>query len=101
MKQIALALDYIHNIVKIAHRDIKPENILLSENDEVKLSDFGLGTDDFDSKLKSGTRQYMAPEILSITGQKINNQLLDIWAIGITLLVMLTGKGFDVKEEDF
>ena len=44
MKQIALAMDYIHDIVKIAHRDIKPQNILLSENDEIKLSDFGLGT---------------------------------------------------------
>ena len=94
MKQIALALDYIHNIVKIAHRDIKPENILLSENDEVKLSDFGLGTDDFDSKLKSGTRNYMAPEIVNVTGKKINNQQLDIWAIGVTLIVMLTGKSY-------
>lgn len=32
-KQISLAVDYIHNVVKIAHRDIKPENILLSQKD--------------------------------------------------------------------
>lgn len=46
MKQITSALDFIHNIAKIAHRDIKPENILLSATDEVKISDFGLGTSD-------------------------------------------------------
>lgn len=43
-KQLTLAIDYIHNVAKIAHRDIKPENILLSGKDEVKVSDFGLGT---------------------------------------------------------
>ena len=61
MKQIASGMDYIHNIVKIAHRDIKPENILLSETDEVKISDFGLGTEDLEIGSRSGTKLYMAP----------------------------------------
>ena len=32
-KQLAPAMDYLHNVAKIAHRDIKPENILLSDRD--------------------------------------------------------------------
>ena len=64
------------------------------------MSDFGLGTDDFDSKLKSGTKNYMAPEITNNKGQKINNQMLDIWAIGITLIVMLSGKTYEAKEDE-
>jgi serine/threonine protein kinase len=36
------AIEYCHENAKIIHRDIKPENILLDENDDVKLSDFGV-----------------------------------------------------------
>lgn len=62
MKSLLLALDYLHNKVGIAHRDIKPENLLLSADDVLKLTDFGLSTEDSQSNNKSGTRVYMAPE---------------------------------------
>lgn len=52
----------VHTVVKIAHRDIKPENILISKNDEVKLSDFGLGTMEIETDQYSGTRLFMPPE---------------------------------------
>lgn len=86
------AIDYaVHNVAKIAHRDIKPENILLSEHDEVKISDFGLGTHKLKGKKMSGTPLYMPPES-QFSEENTSNQPGDIWALGVTLLVLLTGK---------
>lgn len=55
----------VHKIARIAHRDIKPENILLNDFDEVKISDFGLGTHKLKGKSQSGTPLFMSPESLS------------------------------------
>ena len=41
-RQLIQALEYCHNVVKIIHRDIKPEKILIDENDDIKLADFGV-----------------------------------------------------------
>ena len=37
-----MALEYCHDVVNIIHRDIKPENILIDDNDDIKLADFGV-----------------------------------------------------------
>lgn len=62
MRSLLLALDYLHNKANIAHRDIKPDNLLLSAENVLKLTDFGLSTESATSNNKSGTRAYMAPE---------------------------------------
>jgi serine/threonine protein kinase len=62
IRSLLLALDYLHNQVNIAHRDIKPENLLISADNVLKLTDFGLSTEDTTSNNKSGTRVYMSPE---------------------------------------
>ncbi|MEE3938986.1 bifunctional protein-serine/threonine kinase/phosphatase [Pseudomonas viridiflava] len=77
----------------IIHRDIKPENLLLGDDGELRLLDFGLAfcpglsaanTDDL-----PGTPSYIAPEAFS--GAEPNPQQ-DLYAVGVTLYYLLTGQ---------
>jgi serine/threonine protein kinase/regulation of enolase protein 1 (concanavalin A-like superfamily) len=89
--QIASALQYAHEH-KLIHRDIKPENILLSSNNTLLLSDFGLVLSAQSSNLRSlqevaGTAAYMAPEQLQ--GKPVPAS--DQYALGILVYEWLTG----------
>ena len=92
IKQILNALSYLHYTCNICHRDVKPDNIMFSIKDDintVKLLDFGLSTDNFESKnylLNCGTLSYMAPEQIS---SKTYSKAVDIWSVGIILYMML------------
>lgn len=90
--QILDALHYLH-LNNIVHRDIKLENFLIYNHDsnlKVKLIDFGFASKTIDFlKDKIGSLSYLAPEIF--TEERYNNKV-DIWAAGITLYNMLTGK---------
>lgn len=86
--QIALALNYIHHH-KMIHRDVKPENILLDNEKNAKLSDFGWSAE-YDENTKRqtvcGTFEYMAPEIVF---KKQQDTGIDVWALGILLFELL------------
>ena len=101
IKQIFNALSYLHYSCDVCHRDIKPENIMFSEKNNItslKLLDFGLSSDSFESKLRlqnCGTLTYMAPEQISgVTYSKA----VDVWSVGI-ILYMLLNKGKNVFYE--
>jgi Protein kinase domain/Sulfatase-modifying factor enzyme 1/Lectin C-type domain len=81
----------------IIHRDIKPSNILLDKKGRVKVGDFGLArmtNPDHDMRtgtnLTMGTADFMAPEALA-GGTKVDERA-DIYAVGVMLYQMLTGK---------
>ncbi|KAL4472063.1 hypothetical protein ABPG72_007112 [Tetrahymena utriculariae] len=93
-QQFALAIDYMHNFAQIIHRDIKPENILIDEEDNLKIADFGVShimETNEDGKINdnAGTKTFTAPEGWS---RNFKGKPLDMWAAGATLYYMATGE---------
>ena len=96
-KQCADALQCMHIDHKICHRDIKVENVLMDENMNAKLSDFGFAREvgmmdnpDGLSDTWCGTEPYFSPEL--VEHRKYNPFAVDIWAMGVMLFAMLNGK---------
>ncbi|XP_021610238.1 proline-rich receptor-like protein kinase PERK15 isoform X4 [Manihot esculenta] len=100
----AKGLAYLHEICnpKIIHRNIKPGDILLDQNFEPKISDFGLAKDLSNSYTHvttriAGTWGYLCPEYAT------TNQLSDksdVYSFGVVLLELLTGKQAILRERD-
>ncbi|KAF9762455.1 putative serine/threonine-protein kinase CHK1 like protein [Nosema granulosis] len=92
-KQLLSALKYLHER-GVCHRDIKPENLLMTANGNLLLSDFGYSTyyrlKDKVRRLRSlvGSIQYVSPEVCA---QNYDGPKADLWACGVTLIVLLTG----------
>jgi len=92
--QICDALHYAHER-GIVHRDLKPSNLMVTADGKVKLTDFGIAKDLDATALTAtgrtlGTAAYMAPE--QIRGAPAISHKTDLYALGIVLCQMLTGK---------
>ncbi|XP_072918946.1 MAP kinase-interacting serine/threonine-protein kinase 1-like isoform X1 [Hemitrygon akajei] len=106
VKEIAAALDFLHN-KGIAHRDLKPENILCEFAEKispVKICDFDLGSG---VKLSSactpittpelmtpcGSVEYMAPEVVEMFTEEASfyDKRCDLWSLGVILYILLSG----------
>ncbi len=90
------ALDYAHSH-GVIHRDIKPANVLINQDGQVKVADFGLAKASDPSQMgltKSnmamGTPDFVAPEAL-ISGVLVDERA-DLYAVGVMLYNMLTGE---------
>ena len=98
--QIFSAVKYMHDN-QILHRDIKPENILMDEQLNPKICDFGWATEvqqDQPRMTFCGTYEYMAPEIFE--NEKYNDSV-DVWSLGILLYEMLHGSSPFVGKSVF
>src|SRR5580693_4539398 len=93
--QVLHALDYIH-ANGVVHRDLKPENIMVDADDHIKLIDFGIAGNEGSRRLTfaklsnvMGTPDYISPE--QVKGKRGDGRA-DLYAIGVMLYEMLTGK---------
>ena len=89
------ALDYIHRN-GVVHRDLKPENIMIGGDDHIKLIDFGIAGKEGARRLTfaklsqvMGTPDYISPE--QVKGKRGDGRS-DLYALGVMLYEMLTGK---------
>ncbi|KAH0954187.1 hypothetical protein HN011_000098 [Eciton burchellii] len=93
-RQLISGVEYLHSR-GVAHRDLKPENLLLDDNDNLKISDFGLATiyrlqgKERLLEKKCGTLPYVAPEVLV---GAYHAEPADIWSCGIILVALLSGE---------
>jgi serine/threonine-protein kinase len=88
------ALEYIHSH-GVIHRDLKPENIMVNDQDNIKLIDFGIAGSAKSRRLtfskfsQMGTPDYISPE--QVKGKR-GDARSDLYALGVMLYEMLTGK---------
>ncbi len=92
LEQACSALDYAHKH-NIVHRDIKPANLMLTDDDTLKITDFGtakiLRFNVTQTAQVIGTPSYMSPE--QIKGKPVDGRS-DIFALGVILYEMVTGE---------
>lgn len=98
-QQIIAGIEHSHRF-KIVHRDLKPENVLLDDDLNVKIADFGLSNEISDGDFLStscGSPNYAAPEV--IRGGMYAGPEIDVWSSGVILYVMICGK-LPFEDED-
>ncbi|GFZ07116.1 CBL-interacting protein kinase 12 [Actinidia rufa] len=93
-QQLISAVGFCH-ARGVYHRDLKPENLLLDEDGDLKVSDFGLSTvsdqiqQDGLFHTFCGTPAYVAPEVLARKGYDAAK--VDVWSCGVILFVLMAG----------
>ncbi|MED6155057.1 CBL-interacting serine/threonine-protein kinase 12 [Stylosanthes scabra] len=93
-QQLISAVGFCHER-GVYHRDLKPENLLLDENGNLKVSDFGLSAVSDQIRQDGlfhtfcGTPAYVAPEVLGRKGY--DGAKVDLWSCGVVLFVLMAG----------
>lgn len=98
VKTVAETMQFVHD-KGIVHHDIKPDNILFTGDRILKIADFGVANKNI------GTLSYLPPEWWDAKNDLTDDPRIDIFALGVTLIELLTkqnpfsGKGYDEIEK--
>lgn len=97
--QVSDALNYCHS-KRVIHRDIKPENILLCDDGQIRIADFGWSVHTLNDRRKTmcGTLDYLPPEMVL---KKHHDEKVDYWSVGVLCYEFLVGRPpFETKTQE-
>lgn len=95
-RDLILGIEYLH-AQGVVHRDIKPDNLLLTEDDVLKIVDFGV-SEMFEKQSEmltaksAGSPAFLPPELCVAKHGDISGKAADIWSMGITLYCLRFGR---------
>lgn len=95
-RDLILGIEYLH-AQGVVHRDIKPDNLLLTEDDVLKIVDFGVSemfekSSEMLTAKSAGSPAFLPPELCIAKHGDISGKAADIWSMGITLYCLRFGK---------
>ena len=95
-RDLILGVEYLH-AQGVVHRDIKPDNLLLTEDDILKIVDFGVSemfekTSDMSTAKSAGSPAFLPPELCVAKHGGISGKAADIWSMGVTIYCLRFGR---------
>ncbi|KAF2669206.1 kinase-like protein [Microthyrium microscopicum] len=95
LRDMILGLEYLH-AQGIIHRDIKPDNCLVTQDDVVKIVDFGVSEmfskdSEMTTTKSAGSPAFMPPELCVAKHGEVSGRAVDIWSMGVTLYCLVFG----------
>ncbi|KAH8895063.1 CMKK2 protein [Thozetella sp. PMI_491] len=95
-RDLILGIEYLHS-QGVVHRDIKPDNLLLTEDDVLKVVDFGVSEmfekpDDMRTAKSAGSPAFLPPELCVGRHGEVSGKAADIWSMGVSLYCLRYGR---------
>lgn len=94
-RDLILGIEYLH-AQGVVHRDIKPDNLLLTDDDVLKIVDFGVSEmfekpEDMRTAKSAGSPAFLPPELCIAKHGNVSGAAADIWSMGVTLYCLRYG----------